>query len=452
MTNKNNQYIKYRNSSMAYSLVKIITKVIRSLCNTFYAVLFLFNVFICNVAAAESGLSGYHSLRFFQAVMEYVKQEYVADVDEQKLIESAIQGMLTSLDPHSMYLDQKTYNEMKIATKGEFGGLGIEMTMENGMLRIISPYEDGPAFRAGIKIGDSIIAIDGEMVKGMSINEAVDKLRGEPGTSVNIKIYRENYGVLDTKIVREVIKLVPVNAKLVGGKSVGYFNVSNFNERTASIIKKEYANLIKENPSISGIVLDLRWNPGGLLEQAKEVADLFLREGVIVSIKSRNSEMNQVFCAENSDITGGMPIVVLINGGSASAAEIVAGALQENKRALVVGTKSFGKGSVQKVIPLSSGGAIKLTTALYYTPSGTSIQAAGITPDIIVPEAIVKQVEDGSNIIGSEASLKGHLRKKSDSMTNAQKENIRTLMNLDESQDFQLLRAIDTVKVMALYR
>jgi carboxyl-terminal processing protease len=276
-------------------------------------------------------------------------------------------------------------------------------------------------------------------------------MRGAPGSKVNIKVYREGIGGLDFKMVREVIKIPVLKAKVVSDGSVAYIKIRVFNDKAASSVRKECEKLLKDNPDIVGLVLDLRWNPGGVFDQAKEVADLFLADGDIVSIKGRDSRFNKVFKATAEDIMHGLPLVVLINRGSASAAEIVAGALQDNRRALVVGTKSFGKGSVQEIIPLSDGTAIKLTTALYYTPSGVSIQAQGIIPDITVSEAIVTPVDEDKSGNIYESSLKGHLKQGDEPKADSSPTTIQPLMHLEEEKDFQLIRAIDVVKTIAFY-
>lgn len=394
------------------------------------------------------------------AVIEKVKQEYVEDVKEKELYESAIEGMLSSLDPHSTYLNEKEFRDMKISTKGEFGGLGIEVTMEKGWMKVISPYEDSPAFKAGVKVGDYITMIDGKVVKGMTLTQAVDALRGKPRSRVKVTIYREPTNeTIDLVIVRELIRIIPVKAKLVGG-DVAHIKISSFSETTAYLARKEYFKLedqAKEKKiSLKGIIIDLRWNPGGLLDQSKEVTELFMDEGVIVSTKGRIPEANQIYSATGRDISDGLPIVILINGGSASASEIVAGAFQDNKRGLVAGTKSFGKGSVQTIMPMPGGTAIKITTAKYYTPSGRSIQAEGIQPDVVIEEAVVTPVNDKSGQ-SNEASLLGHFENepqevvtKKNKLTN--KNNAKVdVSKLDKEEDFQLLRAIDLVKGMALY-
>jgi carboxyl-terminal processing protease len=396
----------------------------------------------------------------FKEVLEKVKQDYVEEVSQKKLIEYSIEGMLSSLDPHSTFLDEKEFKEMRMATKGEFGGLGLEVTMDKGFVKVVSPYEDSPAFKAGVKVGDFITMIDGQVVKGLSLSQAVEKLRGKPKTNVKVHIYREATNEsLEMTLTRENIKIVPVKAKLMGN-DVGVIKITSFNENTAALVRKEYFRLVdaakEKHSGLRGLIMDLRWNPGGLLDQSREVAELFLEDGIIVSTKGRIPDANQVYRAGGIDISEGMPIVVIINGGSASASEIVAGALQDNKRALVVGTKSFGKGSVQTVMPLPGGSAIKLTTSRYYTPSGKAIQANGIEPDVVVEEAMITPVKSKFNT--SESSLTRHLSKESDpnvqqqSVTQQQKEQL-VLVGMDpkDSEDYQLLRAIDLVKGMALY-
>lgn len=396
-------------------------------------------------------------------VIERVKQDYVESVTDKMLYEAAIEGMLSSLDPHSTFLNEREFQDMRASTKGEFGGLGMEVTMEKGFVKVISPYEDSPAFKAGVKVGDFITMIDGQVVKGLSLTQAVDKLRGKPRTKVKITIYRENTNEsFDLLLTREIVKLIPVKSKLVGNSEVALIKISSFSETTAALARKEFFKLAEQarekKSELRGIVLDLRYNPGGLLDQSREVAELFMENGTIVSTKGRIPEANQVYTANGHDISEGLPIVVLINGGSASASEIVAGALQDNKRALVVGTKSFGKGSVQTVMPLAGGTAMKLTTSRYYTPNGHSIQANGITPDVIVEDAVITPVKNPFKT--SEASLNKHLAKEPDlttkSLNQPQQQNqveptIASLSQIKETEDYQLLRAIDIVKGMALY-
>jgi carboxyl-terminal processing protease len=415
-----------------------------------------------------SGVLNYYSLfvakqdvnydLLFKEVMERTKVDYVDEVTDKKLIESAIEGMLSSLDPHSTFLNEKEFQEMRISTKGEFGGLGIEVTMEKGFIKVISPYEDGPAFKVGIRAGDFITMIDGIVVKGMTLSQAVEKLRGKPKTKVKLTIFRESSTEsFEASPIREIVKIIPVKAKLVSD-NVALIKITTFNETTAALVRKEFLKLHdqarEKGAALRGLILDLRWNPGGLFEQAKEIAELFLEDGVIVSTKGRLPESNQIYRASGIDITEGLPIAVLINGGSASASEIVAGALQDNRRALLVGTKSFGKGSVQTVLPLPGNTAMKLTTSRYYTPSGKAIQANGIEPDVVVEEAVVTKVKQQSNL-PNEAALLGHLAQEAESKNGAQSgkktQALSSFLDAKESEDYQLLRAIDVVKGMALY-
>lgn len=391
----------------------------------------------------------------FAEVLTKIKGEFVEESNEKKLLESALEGMLSSLDPHSSYLTAKEYGDMINSTRGEFGGLGIEVTMENGFLKIISPYEDGPAFKAGVKAGDYITMINGQVVKGMTGNEAVEKLRGKPKTKVDITVYRESLNEsIEMTISREIIKIIPVKSKLVAG-DIALIRITNFGENTAQIAKKEYYKLVDEakahKKEIRGVILDLRYNPGGLLSESVAVTELFIEEGIIVSTKGRMEDTSNVYKAKGFDITEGLPVVVIINGGSASASEIVAGALQDNKRAMLVGTKTFGKGSVQLVTPLAStGGAIKLTISRYYTPSGRSIQAKGIDPDLIVEDAIVTPIKSAEQ--GSEASLVRHLDSSNEQAKDQSgKASKKRSTGRKEEEDYQMLRAIDLVKGMALY-
>ncbi len=415
--------------------------------------------------AQQSGFSYYNLFvsknevnydQLFKEVMEKTKQEYVEEVNDKKLIEASIEGMLSSLDPHSTFLNEKELQEMRISTKGEFGGLGIEVTMEKGFVKIISPYEDSPAFKAGIKAGDFITMIESTVVKGMTLSQAVEKLRGKPKSKVKLTIFRESTSEsFDVVAIRDIVKVIPVKAKLVAD-NVALIKITTFNENAASLVKKEFTKLHEQakerGTTLRGLILDLRWNPGGLFEQSREVAEMFLEDGIVVSTKGRIPESNQVYRASGVDITDGMPIVVLINGGSASAAEIVAGALQDNKRALIVGTKSFGKGSVQTVMPLPGNTAMKLTTSRYYTPSGKAIQANGIEPDVLVEEAVLTKVKSTSTI-PNESSLVGHLLQEPDKGRVHQKkiQQISAMLDPKEADDYQLLRAIDVVKGMALY-
>lgn len=348
-------------------------------------------------------------LDLFGDVFEKIKRDYVEDVEDKTLVESAINGMLTSLDPHSSYLNEKAYNEMRIQTSGEFGGLGIEVTMENGLVKVVSPIDDTPAHHAGIKAGDYISRIDDEAVMGMALSDAVERMRGKPNTKIVLTVLREGESEpLTFTLTRAVIKIKSVRIKQE--EDVAYVRVTSFSEETSKSLQKELTRTIKDiGDNFKGAVLDLRNNPGGLLDQAISVSDLFLDQGEIVSTKGRIADSNKRFNSSRGDILEGKPIVILINGGSASASEIVAGALQDHKRAVVIGTKSFGKGSVQTVVPLSaSDGAMRLTTSRYYTPSGRSIQAEGIVPDITVNQGKLESLT-GPNMT-AEANLRRHLQ------------------------------------------
>jgi carboxyl-terminal processing protease len=351
----------------------------------------------------------YRLLSLFGDVFERVRNEYVEPVSDEQLIEAALNGMLTSLDPHSGYLNAKSFRDMQVQTKGEFGGLGIEVTMENGWVKVISPIDDTPAARAGLQPNDLVTHLDGEPVQGLSLNDAVDRMRGPVNTNIRLTVRREGQAPFDVTLTRAVIKIQTVKSKL--DDNVGYIRVSQFVESTDANLKKTIDQLKKDsNGNLQGFVLDLRNNPGGLLDQAVAVASDFLDKGEIVSTRSRRPEDTQRFNAHGHDLIDGLPLVVLINDGSASASEIVAGALQDHRRAILLGTKSFGKGSVQTIIPLPGHGAIRLTTARYYTPSGRSIQAVGIEPDIKVAQAKVETLAQAPDHLRSEAQLRGALR------------------------------------------
>ncbi|MGL5720641.1 MAG: S41 family peptidase, partial [Alphaproteobacteria bacterium] len=325
------------------------------------------------------------TVQAFKEIADLVREEYVEPVEEKKLLEGALNGMLMSLDPHSSYLDPDNYQELLKQTKGEFGGLGMEVTMENGLVKIVTPLDDTPAYKAGLQKKDLIIAIDQQPVFGLTLTDAVKKMRGEPKSSVKLLIKRENADAFEVKLVRELIRVKSVKSQVEN--DVGYIRISNFDEKIATLTKEaigEFQKKLKNN--LKGVVLDLRNNPGGLLEQAVALVDLFLDGGEVVSTRGRDSEKNTSLFATKGELLKDTPVVVLINGGSASAAEIVAGALQAHGRGLVVGEKSFGKGSVQTIRPLNNGGAIKLTISRYYTPDGKSVQNDGITPDIMIEQ------------------------------------------------------------------
>jgi len=398
-------------------------------------------------AQSSSGETFRH-LKLFGDVFERVRNEYVEEVSEQELIEAAINGMLTSLDPHSGYLDPSRYRDMQVQTRGEFGGLGIEVTMENGLVKVVSPIDDTPAWRAGIEAGDLITHIDGEAVMGMTLGEAVEKMRGPVETGIDLRIVREGRDEpLEISLERDTITISPVRSRAEG--DIGYVRITTFNEQTHSVMREQVSELQEEiGEEMRGVVLDLRNNPGGLLDQAVAVADAFLDQGEIVSTRGRRSDSVQRFNARDGDILDGLPIVVLINGGSASASEIVAGALQDHRRGIVMGIPSFGKGSVQTIMPISGQGAIRLTTARYYTPAGTSIQAKGITPDIEVHQARVEHVDDDNG--RREAELRGRLENRqigAEALDSAEEEDGEEL----DVQDYQLARAIDLLRGIALY-
>ena len=400
------------------------------------------------MAAATPRAQTYRMLGLFGDVLDTVERQYVSPVDDTKLIHAALDGMLTSLDPHSGYLDPENFDDMRDQTRGEYGGLGIEVTSEDGVVKVISPMDGTPAFTAGIKSGDYITAVNGESVLGLSVNDAVKQMRGKPGEMVTLTIAREKSDPFDVKIVREVIKPKTAVARLEG--DYGVLRISGFNEKTTDEAEAAFAGIKAKNPKMKGLILDLRDNPGGLLDQAVSVSDMFLEGGEIVSQRGRDPRDVERYNARPGDITGGLPIVVLINSGTASAAEIVSGALQDRKRAEVVGLTSFGKGSVQTVIPLRGGvdGALKLTTAKYYTPSGRSIQKTGIEPDLEVA-ATKEQAQSIANRAYqfSEASFKNAL--------NADEGKVRKAPHapaeappdtFDPKKDFQLARAEDVLR------
>ena len=420
-------------------------------------------------AWAQSNSSDtFRNLKLFGEVFERVRNEYVEEVSDKQLIESAINGMLTSLDPHSSYLDTSKLRDMQVQTKGEFGGLGIEVTMENGLIKVVSPIDDTPAFKAGIQSGDLITHIDGDAVLGLTLNEAVEKMRGPVDSKIKLRVLRQNKeDPIDVTLSRAVIKISPVKAR-VESHDVGYVRVTSFNEQTNSAMRDGIEKIKGEmKGKMRGLVLDLRNNPGGLLDQAVAVSDAFIDQGEIVSTRGRREDSIQRYNARPGDVADGLPIVVLINGGSASASEIVAGALQDHRRAIVMGTQSFGKGSVQTIMPVDSQAAIRLTTARYYTPAGTSIQAKGITPDIEVHQAKVDTLDDEPD--RREADLRGRLKNDQEvppadaqPPTNPDapaliNKNLDAVQkdNGDETApdgvDYQLARAVDLLRGIALY-
>mgnify|MGYP000801231355 FL=1 len=391
----------------------------------------------------------YELLNLFGEVMERAKVSYVEDVSDKKLIESAINGMLSSLDPHSSFLDDQSFKYMSEQTKGKFGGLGIEVTMENGVVKVVSPIDDTPASKAGLKPGDYITNIDGEAVMGMTLNDAVDKMRGKIGSKVKLTIRRINEKPLEVILKREEIKIQSVKNS-IKADDVVYIRISSFSEDVDTMTAKAIKDAKKKlGDKLKGVVIDVRNNPGGLLDQAVNVSDLFLDKGEIVSTRSRNEEDTVKYTAKEGDIAKGLPIVVIINDGSASASEIVAGALQDHKRAIILGEKSFGKGSVQTVIPLGKYGAMRLTTARYYTPSGRSIQAKGIEPDIEVKPAKVEVLDTGVGF--SEAEFSNALKNETSGDKNSKNADQKKAEAEELAKDYQLSRAIDLVKALGLY-
>jgi carboxyl-terminal processing protease len=372
------------------------------------------HLMLVGASAKAAAADTYRQLNLFGDVFERVRADYVEKPDDSKLIETAINGMLAGLDPHSSYMDPKSFRDMQVQTRGEFGGLGIEVTMEDGLIKVVSPIDDTPASKAGVMANDIITKLDDDQVQGMTLNQAVEKMRGPVNTKIKLTIMRKGQDKpVEVSIMRDVIRVRSVRSN-TDGDDIGYIRLTQFNEQTTEGLKKAISDIEAKisKDKLKGFVLDLRNNPGGLLDQAISVSDAFLQKGEIVSTRGRNAEETQRFNARAGDLTGSKPVIVLVNGGSASASEIVAGALQDHKRATVVGTRSFGKGSVQTIIPLGSGnGALRLTTARYFTPSGRSIQAKGITPDIEVMQDLpddIKAKTDTST--KGEASLKGHLK------------------------------------------
>lgn len=411
----------------------------------------------------------YKQLNLFGDVFERVRAQYVDEVSDEQLIEYAVNGMLSSLDPHSSYLDEKDFDDMRVQTKGEFGGLGIEVTMEEGLVKVVSPIDDTPASKAGLQSGDYITHLDGKPILGLTLAEAVEKMRGKVGAPIELTVRREGTTeplVLNMK--RDVIKIKAVRSR-IELQDIGYLRVTTFNQNTYDSLKTAIEKTKKDSKGkLAGYVLDLRNNPGGLLDQAISVSDAFLDKGEIVSTRGRDDKDIKRDNATAGDLTDGLPIVVLINGGSASAAEIVAGALQDHKRAIVMGTRSFGKGSVQTVVPLPGHGAMRLTTARYYTPSGRSIQAKGIDPDIIVEAATIQKIGDESF---HEEDLKGALanpdvkkviqveketapeEKNKEGSDKNSDEDGKTIPGLSKEaeNDYQLGRAMDLIHGLALY-
>jgi carboxyl-terminal processing protease len=402
------------------------------------------HVALLGSSAKAASSDTYRQLNLFGDVFERVRSDYVEKPDDGKLIESAINGMLAGLDPHSSYMDPKSFRDMQVQTRGEFGGLGIEVTMEDGLVKVVAPIDDTPAAKAGVRANDIITKLDDEQVQGLTLNQAVEKMRGPVNTKIKLTIMRKGSDKpIEVTIVRDVIRVKSVRSH-AEGEDVGYIRVTQFNEQTTDGLKKAISDLKAQlgADKLKGYVLDLRNNPGGLLDQAISVSNAFLDKGEIVSTRGRNAEETQRFNARaGGDLTKGKPVIVLINGGSASASEIVAGALQDHKRATLIGTRSFGKGSVQTIIPLGAGnGALRLTTARYYTPSGRSIQAKGITPDIEVLQEVPDELKTRTDTKG-EASLRGHLKGDGTEMSGSQ-----SYVPPDEKDDRALNKALDLLR------
>jgi carboxyl-terminal processing protease len=386
----------------------------------------------------------YRQLNLFGDIFERVRSHYVEKPDESKLVESAINGMLNGLDPHSSYMDAKSFKDMQVQTRGEFGGLGIEVTMEDGLVKVVAPIDDTPAAKAGVRGGDIIMQLDDEAVQGLTLNQAVEKMRGPVNTKIRLKIMRKgNDAPIDIAITRDIIKVRAVRM-VIEGDDVGYVKISQFNEQTSDGLKKSIADITNQISSdkLKGYVIDLRNNPGGLLDQAISVSDAFLERGEIVSTRGRDPEETQRFSARPGDLTKGKPVIVLINGGSASASEIVAGALQDHRRATLLGTRSFGKGSVQTIIPLgANNGALRLTTARYFTPSGRSIQAKGISPDVEVLQDVPEEIKARATETKGESSLRGHLKAEGDEQGGSQ-----TYVPPEEKDDKALTMALELLR------
>jgi carboxyl-terminal processing protease len=447
--------------------MKKITLLITGFCLVLSALYNPLTLRATELKSSKGKVDTYRLLNLFGDVFERVRTSYVTEVNDEDLIEAAITGMLTSLDPHSSYLNPKTFKDMRVQTRGKFGGLGIEVTMENGLIKIVSPIDDTPAFRAGLKPGDLITHLNGEQVRGLTLSQSVEKMRGKVGEDIILTIQRADKEAFEVTVTRGIIPIRTVRSR-VEGTDIGYIRITSFSQPTETGLKTAFKKLKQKlGNKFSGLILDLRNNPGGLLDQAIAVSDAFLEKGEIVSTRSRNKEDHKRFNAKPGDLAAGNPIIVLINGGSASASEIVAGALQDHKRAIILGTKSFGKGSVQTIIPLEKNGAMRLTTARYYTPSGKSIQEIGVEPDIIVEPARIetqkprKRTREGDlrgalkndnskNLVddknqGSKKKL-GNSHKKQPNVESKQQVKIEPA-----PQDFQLQRALDLLRGITLF-
>ena len=432
-------------------------KLITNLKNNGYLVfgLFLVTIFIFTfipnnfLNAKNNRNETYKQLSLFGDVFQRVQEQYVEEVKDKELIEAAISGMLQSLDPHSSYLSADDYSEMQVKTKGTFGGLGIEITLENNVVKVVSPIDDTPAHKAGMLPGDLIIGIEGKSIRGLPLNKAVEKLRGPVGSKVKITVLRKDTDPFELEITRAIIKIRSVKFNIIN--NVGYIRLSTFSETTTSSMLEAIEKIkAKTGRKFQGLILDLRNNPGGLLNQSISVSDAFLENGEIVSTKGRNKDDSSRTFAQPGDVISNYPLIVLINSGSASASEIVAGALKDHGRAIILGTRSFGKGSVQSIVPIPGNGAIRLTTSRYYTPSGTSIQAKGIEPDIIVESGFTKEKKDNQTNVREE-NLKGALDNKN--LTEENKKNQPKKKNEIQKllEDNQISRAVDLIRGIRLY-
>ena len=416
------------------------------------SLLYIFIITSFQAQGASKNKETYEYLDLFGQIFDRVRSEYVEEVTDEELIEKAIDGMLTGLDPHSSYMNEEVWKEMQMDTSGKFGGLGIEITMEEGFVKVVSPIEDTPAFKAGVEAGDYIIQIDETPVFGLTLREAVELMRGDKGESITITISRDGLESFEVEIIRDIIKIQSVKYEIIN--NIGYLRITSFTEQTESGLLSSIKKIKEElNNQQIGFILDVRSNPGGLLNQSIKVSDIFLERGEIVSTRGRDEENIKRYRARKGDKINGQPLIVLINGGSASASEIVAGALQDHKRAIVVGTKSFGKGSVQTIIPfkksnkIKSTAGIRLTTARYYTPSGESIQGKGIEPDIIIEQGTFESKEFKRF---SEADLKDSLDAKNDQKEDTSEEKDEVESRL--AQDYQLARAVDLIKGINIYQ
>ena len=418
----------------------------------FCATLFMAGMLIPTLTTAQSSSKEetYRQLGLFGDIFQRVRESYVDEIEDRELVEAAITGMLNSLDPHSTFLNTDTFSEMQEQTKGRFGGLGVEITMEKGMVKVVSPIDDTPAARAGLEPEDYLIAVDDVSIIGLQLSEAVEKLRGEVGSEVTVKVQRGQLEPFDVTLVRDFIKIRSVRSEMFDG--IGYIRITTFSEQTTPGLMDAVDDFFREEgDALKGIVLDLRNNPGGLLTEAISVTDAFLEEGEIVSTRGRDASGGSHVYAKPGDIARGLPMVILINSGSASASEIVAGALKDHKRAVILGTRSFGKGSVQSVIPISNSSAIRLTTARYYTPSGISIQAKGIVPDIEVELARIEAVKGG---IVREEDLRGALDGSGEAGENADSiaQEEEEAAPVDQSKiDYQLARALDLIRGVSVF-